>query len=900
MSFQMENSIFNVRGSKAAEAAAPASVRRGIAAAICVLSVAPVWAQSTPVKAGAAGIPNPVRTVLDPGVITTRQAITPAGIQMVFDHRVQGVAFGSSSDVVYALSAASKGAVIYKLDWHTNRTLQIIRSMASPGIQSLAFDPVAGNPVMAGLNASKAGSETRQIIQLIGVAGEAARVEANDFGRNAVGGLALTRDASHALVALTFNDELAIIDRATGTAAKVRTGIAPFGVVLNEAGTVAYVSNWGGRFPKPGDRTATTGNERNADRVVVDARGIAASGTVARVDLKTREVTNVIEVGLHPTGMALDEGRRRLYVASSNSDSVSVVDTRGNTVVESIPIQAFERKAAGAAPESIVLSKDGLRLYVVCAGINAVAVVGLRPARLEGLIPTGWYPDHIALSPDGEYLAVSTMLGVGSGWREGQDQRKRYVHANRGTLHVIPLPDASQLAGYTTAVAENNRLRLAQEVRRAASALPATPARTTATSLPVPQRRGEPSLIDHVVYVVKENRSYDQYFGDLGKGNGDPSLQLVGDDVIPNQRKLAREFVLLDNFYANGGNSADGHQWVTQAAETDYTYWPGYTGRSYPKNGDDPLAFANSGFLWDNALGHDRTFADFGEFAGVLPNMNRLKLLEEYRNGSDFRGAFQSVAPIAPLNRYLVKDYPTYSLQVPDVVRARIFLRHLKDWERTGSMPNLVMVQLPSDHTSGTSPNYSTPKACFADNDLALGEIVEGLTQSRFWRNMLIFVVEDDAQSGLDHVDGHRTVAQVISPYTKRGGVDSTFYSQASIAKTIELILGLPTMSLFDLIANDMRNAFQTTPVFTPYTVEIPRQSIYEANPSLTALNGQARKAAKEAMRMNFRDPDSAPTGKVNRMVWASVRGWDAPYPAAKRGAFLPFGPDCDDDDDDK
>jgi hypothetical protein len=257
------------------------------------------------------------------------------------------------------------------------------------------------------------------------------------------------------------------------------------------------------------------------------------------------------------------------------------------------------------------------------------------------------------------------------------------------------------------------------------------------------------------------------------------------------------------------------------------------------------------------------------------------------------------VAPIAPLNRYLVKDYPTYSLQVPDVVRARIFLQHLKEWEGVGTMPNLVMVQLPSDHTSGTSPNYSTPKACFADNDLALGQIVEGLAHSKFWRSMLIFVVEDDAQSGLDHVDGHRTVAQAISPYTRRGAVDSTFYSQASIAKTIELILGLPTMSLFDLIANDMRNAFQTTPVFTPYTAEIPQQSIYEANPSLTALKGQARKAAKEAIRMNFRDPDSAPTGKVNRMIWASVRGWDALYPAAKRGAFLPFGPDSDDDDGD-
>ena len=312
------------------------------------------------------------------------------------------------------------------------------------------------------------------------------------------------------------------------------------------------------------------------------------------------------------------------------------------------------------------------------------------------------------------------------------------------------------------------------------------------------------------------------------------------------------------------------------------------------------MAFANSGFLWDNALKRKRTFADFGEFAGVLPmKVNRLELLEQYRNGAEFRDTFQSVAPIAPLNKNLVKDYPTYSLHVPDVIRARIFLRHLKAWEAAGKMPDLVMIQLPSDHTSGTTPNYSTPKACFADNDLALGQVVEGLSHSKFWKDMLILVVEDDAQAGLDHVDGHRTVAQAISPYTRRGAVDSTFYSQASMIKTIELILGLPTMSLFDLIANDMRNAFQSTPVLTPYTAEIPKQSIYEANPALRGLRGKARQAAEASLRMNFRDPDSAPTGKVNRMIWASVRGWDAPYPAAKRGAFLPFGPEDDDDDDD-
>jgi YVTN family beta-propeller protein len=852
-------------------------------------------APATPKPPVAADEEKPVRTVLDPGVITTRQSITPAGVQMVFQSRVYGIAFGPSSDMVYALASAPKAALVYKLDWRTNRMVELVRAAVVPGMQSIAFDSAAGGPVITGLGTVKSGAGTQQVVQVVGIADGVAHVLGSDLGKGAVGGLTVTSTngvSRSVLVALTYNDEVAIVDRATGSAEKVKTGIAPFGVTVNAAGTVAYVSNWGGRFPKSGDRTAATGGEPQADLVVVDARGIAASGTVARVDLQTNKVTHTIEVGLHPTSLAWDEAHDRLYVANSNSDTISVINTRTNSLLENIPIQPFDRKVAGVAPEALALSKDGRHLYAACAGLNAVAVVALRDGssdRVEGLIPTGWYPNHIALSPDGNYLAVSTLLGVGSGWRQGQNEHKRYVHAYRGTLHVIPIPDPAQLAGYTTAVAENNRLGL----RNAVKSQPAVAARA-AKPVPVPMRAGDPSPIDHVVYIVKENRSYDQYFGDLGKGNGDPTLQQFGDDVIPNQRKLAREFVLLDNFYANGGNSADGHQWVTQASETDYTYWPGYDGRSYPKAGDDPLAYANSGFLWDNALLRNRTFEDFGEFVGNLLGMQRLKLLDEYRNGGDFQGTFQTVAPIAPLNQYLVKDFPAYTLEVPDVVRARIFLRHMKQWESSGQMPNLVMVQLPSDHTGGRTPGFSTPKACFADNDLAVGQIVEGLTHSKFWKSMLILIVEDDAQDGLDHVDGHRTVALAISPYIQRGAIDSTFYSQASFAKTIELILGLPTMSLFDLIANDLRNSFRMTPDLTPYTAEVPKQSIYEANPKLNALRGPARRAAEESMRMNFLVPDAAPTEKVNRMIWASARGWKEPYPKAKKGVFLLAGPEGD------
>jgi YVTN family beta-propeller protein len=855
----------------------------------------------------------PVRSVVDPGVITTRQSITPAGVQAVFESRTYGVAFGDSSDIVYAVATSRKGALIYKLDWRANKVLQLSHAAAYPGMQAISFDSSNGSVLMSGEVSGTENGKRISSIGLISPEGNSAKVVVGHLGKNAVGGVAVA--ASHnaagyyAVVPLTFDDEAAIVDLTSGALkTKVKTGVAPFGAAINQAATAAYVSNWGGRFPQPGDTTAPTGPKESADQAVVDARGIASSGTVSRIDVTTGTLTANIDVGLHPTSLAWDEVRNRLYVANSNSDSISVIDTTKNVVVETVALQLFDRNVAGISPDALVLSKDGTRLYAACAGINAVAVlsVGAKQSKIEGAIPTGWYPNHIAISPDGEYLVVSTLLGVGSGWKTAPTEQfgkqlgrtiepgptRRYVHSYRGTVHVIPVPDTAQLAGYSVAVAENNHVALKGQGLATAEEKRSVPA-----ARPVPVRAGDPSPLEHIVYIIKENRSYDQMFGDLGKGNGDPSLQVYGDDVAPNQRKLAREFVLLDNFYATGGNSGDGHQWVTQASETDYSYWPGYGARSYPKNGDDPLAFANSGFIWDNAVNGTKTFADFGEFVGFIPKMQlkeRMKLLEEYKSGNDFVARFNTVAPISPLNKWVAKDYPAYGLQVPDVVRARIFLRHLKQSEADDKMPNLVMLQLPSDHTSGTIPGLSTPKAEIADNDLALGQIVEGVSHSKFWKSTLILVVEDDAQDGLDHVDGHRTLALAISPYIRHGAIDSTFYSQPSMIKTIELILGLPTMSLFDLIANDMRNSFQQTPDLTPYDSVLPKQSIYEANPQILSLKGPAKTAALASMRMNFLIPDDVPTKKLNRILWHDGKGWGGKYPEGTKGVFLPSSDSTD------
>ena len=425
---------------------------------------------------------------------------------------------------------------------------------------------------------------------------------------------------------------------------------------------------------------------------------------------------------------------------------------------------------------------------------------------VRGFIPTAWYPNHLVLNREGTKLAVATLLGVGSGFQE-QSQR-RQVHAYRGTVSVVPVPDAAELDSYTTAVAENNhiataRQQLADERRRArrrsrcpnARAIPRSSS-TWCTS----SRRTAPTISCSAI---------------CRRATASPSFVMFGEDVTPNHRKLATEFVLLDNFYATGGNSGDGHQWATQASETAYAMWPGYVGRSYPFDGTDPIAYANTGFLWDLARARGKTVRVYGEFAGRLPESDPGAAADAARAVAEAattsRENWSITAPLAPLNAVLAKNYPPYSQSMPDVVRAQIFLKDLGEWVKSGQHAE------PRDSPAAERP-HARRDAGRVD---AAGDgrrqrlsrsarSSKALSQSPFWPKMAILVVEDDAQNGVDHVDGHRTIALAISPYIRRGAVDSTFYAQQSMVKTIELMLGLPTMSLFDLIATDMRASFTT------------------------------------------------------------------------------------------
>ncbi|MCL4794885.1 MAG: hypothetical protein KJZ84_09985 [Bryobacteraceae bacterium] len=832
---------------------------------------------------------QPRRAVTDPGVVTTRQTITPAGVPAVFDGRVYGVAFGPTADELWVLNQRG----LYRFDWQRNRVLDRLQpAPRRAGLQGVAFDPVSRRALYTGT------TNDRDVWLAAVESGKRTDLRTN-IGKHLSGSPAIAAKPNPkgerlAVVPLVHDNRLAVIDLNKNAGVEtVPTGIAPFGAVINADGTAAWVSNWGGRVPRAGDRTAPTGLLPGADRVVVDERGIASTGTVTRIDLLTRAATATVETGLHPTALAWDQSRHRLFVANNNADSITVIDTASAKVVNTWRIEPFEEKAPGLAPAALALTPDGRVLMVALGGINAVALLDAATGRIQGMVPTGWYPSALAVSADGMKIAVGSLLGAGSGWRDQPNQR--FVHSYRGSVAVVDFPDAAQLANYTNAVAENTRLTLAGRPQPAAR-----PAARNVQPKAIPARAGDPSLIEHVVYIIKENRTYDQVLGALPQGNGDPSLVMFGREVTPNQHKLAENYVLFDNFYATGGNSGDGHQWVTQANETAYCLWPGYEGRSYPFDGTDPIAYAQGGFLWDAALKAGKTVRVYGEYAGRLTEARpqaRATYFERWRKGGDFTKEFHIVAPIDPLNKILAANYPTYTNAVPDVVRASIFLEDVKKWDAKNPMPNLAILQLPSDHTFGATPGASTPKAMVADNDLALGQIIEGLSKTPFWRKTAVFVVEDDAQNGVDHVDGHRTIAFVASPYARRGHVDSTFYANQSITKTIELILGLPALSIFDLIANDMRNAFTDTPDFTPYTHLTPEQSLDDLNPPAQALRGEARRAALDSAKMRWDVPDAAPTERLNRVLWGMIKGWKTPYPGAKSTVFAPLSLETDDDD---
>ncbi len=699
-------------------------------------------------------------------------------------------------------------------------------------------------------------------------------------------GLALSRDGRRLYVALNLSNRLGEFDAETGKKLRIfDVGVAPYDVVI--ASGKAYVSNWGGGRPRKGDVTGPAGR---GTKVKVDpVRYIAREGSVTVIDLESGLPVTEIVTGLHASALAVHPQGRHVICANAGSDTLSVIDTRADKIVETIWVKQSPADLFGASPNALVFDAKGDRLYAANGTQNAVAVVNFRPgrSRLVGLIPVGWFPGALVYDAKRRQLGVANIKGVNS--VKKFDKESGGVgfnsHQYHGSVSLVPIPKDRELPGLSSVVWRN--------FRREQIGIAKLPPRSGQPPRPVPERIGEPSVFKHVVYVIKENRTYDQVLGDEPRGNGDPSLCIFGERITPNQHKLVRDFALLDNTYCAGILSADGHQWSTTAFGTDYLEksfagWP----RSYPDgmgvDEADALAYAPSGFIWDNVLAHGKTLRNYGEFAAPRVRWRDRKrkgspnFLDCYRawKGESNDVRFASYPMIESIRPYQPTNYVGWEMKVPDQYRADFIIGELREYEKQGDFPALTIICLPNDHTSGTSKGSPTPDACVADNDLAFGRIVDAISHSRFWKETVIFSIEDDPQAGWDHVSGYRTTAYCISPYTRRGAVITTQFNTTSLLRTIEQILGLPPMNQFDATATPMFDCFTATPDFTPFTAVTNNIPLDQMNPDPKKISDPLlRRNAFASARLNFRKVDACPEDVLNRILWHAMKGSKAPYP---------------------
>jgi YVTN family beta-propeller protein len=702
-------------------------------------------------------------------------------------------------------------------------------------------------------------------------------------------GIAVSPDGKKIYVAFNLSNRLAELDAVTGRVLRIwDVGVAPFDVAL--AGRKVYVSNWGGRRP---DAASLTGPAGRGTLVRVDSRSIANEGSVSIINLDSNAEPKTAQAelltGLRAGALAVSPNRRWLVVANTGDDTLSVIDTRTDKITETICARQNPGDPFGAQPNALAFDKSGKTLFACNGTQNAVAVFRFRPgkSRLLGLIPAGWFPGAIAFDAKRNTICVANLKSQGPG-RPGKTGGTEFrTKQYQGSLSFVPRPSAKELAGFTQIALANLRHPLLAQAK--------LPPRSDRPAQPVPERTGEPSVFQHVIYIIKENRTYDQVLGDIQEGNGSLDLCVFGERVTPNQHKLVRDFVLLDNTYCCGILSADGHQWADSAFATDYLErefagWP----RSYPSGGDgmdskDALAYSPAGFIWNNALAHGKSVCDFGEFAtdekhwkdpARTGKINFLDAWRDFKEGSNAI-AYACEPDIEALRPYLMTNTIGWDLNVPDVFRAAQFIGRLKRFEADNNLPNLVIVWLPNDHTSGTKAGSPTPAAQVADNDLAFGQIVEAVSHGRFWTNTCIFAIEDDPQDGWDHVSGYRTTAYVASAYTKRAAVVHTQYNHTSLLRTVELMLGLPPMNQMDATATPMFDCFTPTPDFTPFTSVTNNVPLDEMNPSPKHIaDPLLRRDAYASARLPLDQEDQCPEDLFNHILWRATKGPQTPYPA--------------------
>jgi YVTN family beta-propeller protein len=678
-------------------------------------------------------------------------------------------------------------------------------------------------------------------------------------------GIAFSADGAKAYVAYSRANSLAVFDAAAGTLEReIPVGMAPFGVVVSARHKRIFVTNRGGRRARPGDTLAPTSGAEVASN---PSTGATATGTLSVIDAATYAVREVA-VGLAPSSMALSPGEDLLVVANGHSDSVTLINT-SSLKTEEIKLPAFPEGSFGSLPIAGAFSPDGRTLYVACGGNNALAVLRKRGRwTLEGFYPTGAFPTALLADARGA-LTVVNLRGQGPIAGSAGTYNSR---AYQGTVQRLPALSAGDVAAGSQAVRQANQPRW-----------------SPAGGIENLQALG----IRHVFFIIKENRTYDQVFGALPQGNGDPKLVHYGRAITPNHHALAEEYVLLDNFYTTGAISFDGHHWLTQAFVSDYVERAfAASPRGYAWNLSDALVVSPAGFFWQSAR-RPLDVRIYGEFClparwdparqqavdineyDELPWAEYWRLYKENR----WRTAVGSRSGVPALQKFINPRYPNSTMQIPDQIRAEAFLEDFAELEKAGRLPNLFLITLNSDHTSGTRPGAPTPRAMVADNDLALGRIVEAVSNSPIWERSLILVTEDDAQDGVDHVHGHRTVALAVGPHVARKKVDSNHYTHGSMVRTIQAIFGIPAATRYLQSARPMSSVFEATARPARYKALVPEVALDEMNPPLKALDGRRLWAARASAAMNFHDLDDVPHETLNRILWWDSKGWDTPFP---------------------
>ena len=739
------------------------------------------------------------------------------------------------------------------------------------------------------------------------------------------GGIALSQDGSSAYALLNQNDTLTQIDLTTkqqGT--QIRVGNAPHSILINNTGTTAYVSNEGGRAATQADfQIWSAGTEIVADPVV----GAAITGTVSVVDLASMTVTATIPTGLHPTGMAFFGGD--LLVANTYSDTISVINTATNTVVRTINVglpigvPGAGQPAYGAAPNSIAVDAKDRIAFVALYNANAIGVVDLNPGvknAVLGMIPVAYAPSSVVLDEVNKTLIVANDKGIGTrdSFECDYNVCDFNTHQDNGTVSIVPIPNSTTLKAMSEQVFQNNHWDLVKNIQSASGGNPKT------KPVAIPARIGDPSLIKHVFLIVRENRTYDQVLGDVLQGNGDPTLAVFGDGtaagatVTPNVHNLITRFPLLDNFYDPSRQSADGHQWITEgmAPYADDIQSPDWV-RSYPGgNAGDALAYQNKGFLFSEAAAAGLPVKLYGEYVEndtfLQPNGSTQEpsWSEFYADSQCFEGGpdcgppgtqgettlyfqntVQAESSLPAVYNHLIKNFPQFDLNIPDQFRVDLWMQDFNNDVTNGTVPALSILWVMCDHTGGPP----TAQAEQADNDLAIGRIIDYISHSPVWSTSAIFMEEDDAQNGVDHVDGHRSPGYVVSPYAVQyGPTDHTYYTQVNMTRTIEQILGLPTMNQFDLVASPMRTDFTNNPPqenFQPWS-HVPNQVPLNqgVTPGLDATGNAKVKALRAAWLQKkaqvfagkLTKPDSEDPDTVNHFNWYQSTGFTRPYPGEK------------------